>query len=568
MSNAPDSISCALCYTIDTGKRQSTVWKPQMQSGDAADEDTNVVARCTVTNARKVASPGVRLSTHGFELVPQRTSLTARDFDDPSGERIKRDYYPELAALICAYTGAAQCIPFHHMVRVADAKRLSAHTQAPAGAVHCDYTSKNSLNMYDTMCPKEIRGRGRFLVINAWRNISDTNPIVNDHLAMCDATSLVAPDDFVHFDVTQKNGTVSESYRLDCGHSHRHRWYYYPHMLKDECLLFVQYDSDTTRRVRYTFHTSIKDPTCPANAPFRESIELRCIAFFPNDPNTIPTNIIAGPAAVRAATIKVLALAGTLDTWDDGGKRWVRGLMYGAGGGSEHAIRTLVAETLQKQGRGEPMSPETVDDVVRRVVEVGEFDRVVRKLLPPLTGDAEKIADAVRRTVDHAAYIKSWDDAGKRWVRGQIHGNPDGVAKMARHFVVNNIKATSALSDAQCEVVIAQLIKEGELARVMLEQLPPPGPEQIVSEAVEAIIASVSPASVAKYWDDGGRKWGAHCVKRGILGFGELASNLVKGLSDRKEYGMAQASQDVRNRVAETLMADPRFMSSARAAFQ
>ena len=41
---------------------------------------------------------------------------------------------------------------------------------------------------------------GRFLYLNAWRNISDT-PIGNNHLAVCDETSLVAPDDYIPTDL-------------------------------------------------------------------------------------------------------------------------------------------------------------------------------------------------------------------------------------------------------------------------------------------------------------------------------------------------------------------------------
>ena len=41
---------------------------------------------------------------------------------------------------------------------------------------------------------------GRFLYLNAWRNISDT-PIGNNHLAVCDQTSLVAPDDYIPVDL-------------------------------------------------------------------------------------------------------------------------------------------------------------------------------------------------------------------------------------------------------------------------------------------------------------------------------------------------------------------------------
>ena len=79
--------------------------------------------------------------------------------------------------------------------------------------------------MFDNMCPREMQ-KGRFLVINAWRNISDDHPIVDHHLAMCDSTTLVQPDDFVAWDIVQADGKTAESYRLDPGHVAQHQWYY------------------------------------------------------------------------------------------------------------------------------------------------------------------------------------------------------------------------------------------------------------------------------------------------------------------------------------------------------
>ena len=52
-------------------------------------------------------------------------------------------------------------------------------------------------------------------------------------------------------------------------------------MKKSEVILFKQWDSDPTRRGRITFHTAFSDPAAPPDAPTRQSIEVRAIAFFP-----------------------------------------------------------------------------------------------------------------------------------------------------------------------------------------------------------------------------------------------------------------------------------------------
>jgi hypothetical protein len=51
-------------------------------------------------------------------------------------------------------------------------------------------------------------------------------------------------------------------------------------MQMDEALLFKTFDSATDGRARFTIHSSVVDPTAPADAPPRESIETRCLVFF------------------------------------------------------------------------------------------------------------------------------------------------------------------------------------------------------------------------------------------------------------------------------------------------
>ena len=62
-----------------------------------------------------------------------------------------------------------------------------------------------------------------------------------------------------------------------------HRWYYFPKMARNEALVFKVYDSEKDGRARFTAHTAFDDPTTPAAAPPRESIEMRTIAFFDDD---------------------------------------------------------------------------------------------------------------------------------------------------------------------------------------------------------------------------------------------------------------------------------------------
>merc|ERR1711924_565023 len=88
------------------------------------------------------------------------------------------------------------------------------------------------------------------------------------------------------------NRKRSEQYRLHPASASEHRWFYFPHMHKDELLIFKQYDSDPNASARYCFHTAFNDPTIPVDAPARQSIEVRALALF-SDTMTAP------PAVVR-----------------------------------------------------------------------------------------------------------------------------------------------------------------------------------------------------------------------------------------------------------------------------
>ena len=59
-----------------------------------------------------------------------------------------------------------------------------------------------------------------------------------------------------------------------------HDWYYFQDMARDEAIVFKVYDSAQDGCARFTVYTSFDGPSTPADAPSRESIEIRTIAFF------------------------------------------------------------------------------------------------------------------------------------------------------------------------------------------------------------------------------------------------------------------------------------------------
>lgn len=93
---------------------------------------------------------------------------------------------------------------------------------------------------------------------------------------MLDARSL-AFDDLVASDLVYRD-KVGETYSVKP--NPEHRWYYYPHLLPEEALLLKIYDSREDAQTRLGAHTAFDDPCTPADAPPRQSIELRCLLFF------------------------------------------------------------------------------------------------------------------------------------------------------------------------------------------------------------------------------------------------------------------------------------------------
>jgi hypothetical protein len=123
----------------------------------------------------------------------------------------------------------------------------------------------------------EARLKSRFVEINLWRPIN--GPVEDAPLAVCDASSISAGD-LIAADLRYPDRT-GEIYMASF--SPHHRWYYFPRMRSDEVLFLKCYDSLKDGRARFTAHTAFDDPNTRPDAPPRESIEVRTLAFFAPD---------------------------------------------------------------------------------------------------------------------------------------------------------------------------------------------------------------------------------------------------------------------------------------------
>jgi len=226
-----------------------------------------------IYDVRPIAE-SVSLDREGFALVQQKTAV--KNFDD--NEEVKSLYYQEAEQLIKAVTGADRVFIFDHTVRkrvdgAADLREGSP--RQPAWRVHVDHTAKSGPQRVRDLIPGEADEllKGRVQIINLWRPLR--GPLRDAPLAVCDA-STVKSDELVGSDLVYPH-RVGETYSVVF--SPEHRWFYVPEMTADEILLLKCFDSRTDGRARFAPHSAFIDPTTPAGAPPRESIELRTLVF-------------------------------------------------------------------------------------------------------------------------------------------------------------------------------------------------------------------------------------------------------------------------------------------------
>jgi hypothetical protein len=219
-------------------------------------------------------SETVSLDREGFALVRQKSSV--KDFYND--DEIKAVYYPEAERLIKAATGADRVFIFDHTVRKrveGSADRDGNLLRQPVARVHVDHTAKSGPQRVRDLIPDEAEEllKGRVQIINIWRPIR--GPLLDSPLAVCDARTVHA-NELVASDLVYPN-RVGETYSVK--YNPEHQWFYVPGMTVDEALLLKCYDSATDGRSRFAPHTAFADPSTPANAPPRESIELRTLVF-------------------------------------------------------------------------------------------------------------------------------------------------------------------------------------------------------------------------------------------------------------------------------------------------
>lgn len=233
---------------------------------------TLISHRMRIFDARRLEAEA-GLETTGFIWLERPTAVT--DFGDP--EQVQGVYLPECAALVQELTGADKVVVFGQVQRDG-ALKLSPHR--PVYNAHVDYNVETIRAVARRLLsPEEFEARRgqRIVLVNVWRPIE---PVESAPLAICDAAS-VSRQDLVFGPIGGNSAAgVPDAAGWNLAHNPAHRWRYLPRMRPEEVLVFKLCDTDQ-QRVQWTAHTAFDDPTSPADAAPRRSIELRTLAFLP-----------------------------------------------------------------------------------------------------------------------------------------------------------------------------------------------------------------------------------------------------------------------------------------------
>jgi hypothetical protein len=228
----------------------------------------------TIRDVRPVAST-LSLEREGFQVVSAASGVT--DFQNE--DVIRTRYYGEAVSLLEKLTGAARVVVFDHTIRrriPGAIDRAAGIPRQPVPRVHNDYTVKSGPQRVRDLFADDADNllRKRFSVINVWRPIR--GPIQDAPLAVADARSIDSAD-LVATDLVYPD-RIGEVYYVKFNPSHR--WFYAPGMRQDEVMLIKCFDSADDGRARFVPHSAFVDPNTPADAPPRESIELRTLVFY------------------------------------------------------------------------------------------------------------------------------------------------------------------------------------------------------------------------------------------------------------------------------------------------
>jgi hypothetical protein len=227
----------------------------------------------------------VPLDPQAMVLTDGRVNLSSLDregfvlVEHPADPMLPK-YRAQIAALVMAQSGADAVVVTAPGVRrfsERSGKAGSLNNSMPARFVHVDISDATAAQ-FSTGSAPEGKAFRRSAHYNVWRALSA--PPTDVPLAVCDAQSWAAEDMILADAIFDETGKPEWSFEgLVVAHNPAHRWVWFPDMTASEALIFKTHDSDPAA-AHCVPHVAFDNPACPADAPPRQSIEMRAIAYW------------------------------------------------------------------------------------------------------------------------------------------------------------------------------------------------------------------------------------------------------------------------------------------------
>lgn len=223
-------------------------------------------------------------------------------------KQVREGYYKEVESLLRdKLPGIKKVVIFDHTIR----RNEKASPRQPVQQVHVDQTPDAAAVRVRRHLPADEAEellKGRYQIINVWRPIG--HPASDFPLAVVDWRS-TKPEDFVKVDLlypkrtdsddgddrgketvpTSKDNHTTDGYEVKgetygVAPSDNHKFFYMKDMTPEEAMFIKCFDSRSESvgghkgLAGMTPHTAFVDPNSPADAPGRQSIEVRCLVFY------------------------------------------------------------------------------------------------------------------------------------------------------------------------------------------------------------------------------------------------------------------------------------------------
>ena len=269
----PSSVRATLNYSVDNGAPPDYYFY-EPEAGVKLNPPGTDAHEVDIHDGWPMAE-GCSADREGFEIHDFGARFD--QFEDDAS--IKSVFYRQIVEFVKQHSGAKRVEVFDHTIRKRLPPDLSVQTtvQRPAVMlVHSDYTVVSGPQRVRDLLPVEAPAllERRVAFYNVWKPLY--RRVEELPLAMCDATTH-DPQDMLRMDLKYQERT-GEIYVMRW--SPKHRWFYFPQMEAAQALLLKTYDSETDGRARFMGHSAFEDPTSLPDAPRRESIEVRTMAFF------------------------------------------------------------------------------------------------------------------------------------------------------------------------------------------------------------------------------------------------------------------------------------------------